>query len=93
MKEKQKISNWLRAKQTEIQKEYKELIGESNCNYGDSGKCTGVWIKSDCANCGKRFHTVFHIPHNDRCQDCKTLFYKKSRRYKGKIKANTSNKK
>ena len=84
MKEKQKISDWLIKKQREIQAEYKELVGDSNCNYGDTGKCTGVWLKSECANCGRGFHTVYHIPPTDKCQSCNTLFYKKSRHYKKK---------
>ncbi len=82
MKEKINISKWLREKQNKLQKEFRKLVGNKNCGYGDTGKSTGVWLKSQCANCGRDFHTVFYIPPNDRCQDCGTLFYKKSRRYR-----------
>ncbi len=80
------VSKWLKNQQDILQKSFKEMVKEENTNYGSTGKCTGVWLHSQCANCSREFPTVYYIPHNDRCQDCGCLFYKKSRHYESKMR-------
>ena len=63
---------YLKQEQNRIQDNLQRKI---DFNYQKNNWAFGIWITARCGKCGHDFKTVFYIPQNGKCPNCKKKIY------------------